>query len=75
MNMPGASGQELARVIRQQDAYLSIPIVFLSAESDVGRQREAMSTGGDEFLQKPIEPEHLISAVRSRVIRYRPCAR
>jgi CheY-like chemotaxis protein len=25
MNMPGASGQELARVIRQQDAYLSIP--------------------------------------------------
>jgi diguanylate cyclase (GGDEF)-like protein len=50
---------------------LSIPIVFLSAESDVGRQREAMSLGGDEFLHKPIEPEHLISAVRSRVIRYR----
>lgn len=71
MNMPGATGQELAKVIRQQDAYLSIPIVFLSAESDVGRQREAMSLGGDEFLQKPIEPEHLISAVGSRVIRYR----
>jgi diguanylate cyclase (GGDEF)-like protein len=71
MNMPGASGQEIAKVIRQQDAYLSIPIVFLSAESDVGRQREAMSLGGDEFLQKPIQPEHLISAVKSRVIRYR----
>lgn len=71
MNMPGASGAEIAKVIRQQDAYLSIPIVFLSAESDVGRQREAMSLGGDEFLQKPIEPAHLISAVRSRVIRYR----
>ncbi len=71
MNMPGASGQEVAKVIRQQDAYLSIPIVFLSAESDVGRQREAMSLGGDEFLQKPIQPEHLVSAVRSRVIRYR----
>jgi diguanylate cyclase (GGDEF)-like protein len=71
MNMPGASGEEIAEVIRQQDAYLSIPIVFLSAESDIGRQREAMSLGGDEFLQKPIEPAHLISAVRSRVIRYR----
>ena len=71
MNMPGASGEEIAEVIRQQDAYLSIPIVFLSAESDVGRQREAMSLGGDEFLQKPIEPAHLISAVKSRVIRYR----
>lgn len=71
MNMPGASGEEIAEVIRQQDAWLSIPIVFLSAESDVGRQREAMSLGGDEFLHKPIEPAHLISAVKSRVIRYR----
>ena len=52
MNMPGASGQEIATVIRQQDAYLSIPIVFLSAESDVSRQREAMSLGGDEFLHR-----------------------
>ncbi len=71
MNMPGASGQEIAAVIRQQSAYLSIPIVFLSAESDMARQREAMSLGGDEFLQKPIEPEHLIAAIRARVIRYR----
>ncbi len=71
MHMPGASGEELAKVIRQQDAYLSTPIVFLSAESDVTRQREAMSLGGDEFLQKPIAPQHLISAVKSRVIRYR----
>jgi len=71
MHMPGASGEELARAIRQQDAYLSIPIVFLSAESNVERQRAAMSLGGDEFLQKPIEPQHLISAVKSRVIRYR----
>lgn len=71
MNMPGASGQEIAKVIRQQDAYLSIPIVFLSAESDVRLQREAMSLGGDEFLQKPIQPEHLVSAVKSRISRYR----
>ena len=49
MNMPGASGEEIAEVIRQQDAYLSTPIVFLSAESDMSRQREAMSLGGDEF--------------------------
>lgn len=71
MNMPAASGQEIAQIIRQQDAFLSIPIVFLSAETDVTRQREAMSLGGDEFLQKPIEPVHLISAVKTRVLRYR----
>jgi len=71
MHMPGASGEEIAKVIRQQDAYLSTPIVFLSAEGDISRQREAMSLGGDEFLHKPIQPEHLISAVKSRITRYR----
>ncbi len=71
MYMPGVTGEEVAKVIRQQDRYLSIPIVFLSSESDMGRQREAMSLGGDEFLQKPIQPDHLISAVRSRIVRYR----
>ncbi|MBI5329125.1 MAG: diguanylate cyclase [Betaproteobacteria bacterium] len=71
MHMPGANGEEVAKVIRQQDRYLSIPIVFLSAEQDVSRQREAMSLGGDEFLEKPIQPAHLISAVRSRIVRYR----
>lgn len=71
MNMPGASGQEIAHIIRQEDAYLSVPIVFLSAETNLDRQREAMSHGGDEFLQKPIEPTHLVSAVKSRVSRYR----
>jgi diguanylate cyclase (GGDEF)-like protein len=71
MHMPGATGEELAKVIRQQEAYLSIPIVFLSAENDISRQREAMTHGGDEFLQKPIDPNHLISAVRARLVRYR----
>lgn len=69
--MPGASGEELARVIRQQDAYLGIPIVYLSAESDPVRQREAMAQGGDEFLEKTIPPELLISAVKTRIAHYR----
>jgi diguanylate cyclase (GGDEF)-like protein len=71
MYMPGASGEELARVIRQQDAYLGIPIVYLSAESDPVRQRQAMAQGGDEFLEKTIPPELLVSAVKTRIARYR----
>lgn len=69
--MPDANGLELAQVIRQQHAYMDVPIVFLSAESDPARQREAMALGGDEFLQKPIPPELLVSAVRTRIDRYR----
>ncbi len=71
MYMPGCTGHELAQVIRQDNQYLSIPIVFLSAETDLKRQLNAMQTGGDDFLTKPIEPEHLVSAVTARAERMR----
>ncbi|NPV74896.1 MAG: diguanylate cyclase [Anaerolineae bacterium] len=71
MYMPAASGIEVAGVIRQIEAFVSIPIVFLSSETDRDVQLEALSLGGDDFLTKPIKPEHLISAVLSRAERYR----
>ncbi len=69
--MPAATGMELAKVIRQIDTYISIPIVFLSAETDKEKQLEAMKFGGDDFLDKSIKPEHLISTISTRVVRYR----
>jgi diguanylate cyclase (GGDEF)-like protein len=71
MYMPAATGMELAKVIRQIDTYISIPIVFLSAETDKEKQLEAMKFGGDDFLDKSIKPEHLISTISTRVVRYR----
>ena len=50
MYMPGCSGMELAKVIRQLEAFVSIPIVFLSAEQDVDKQLAAMDLGGMIFL-------------------------
>lgn len=69
--MPGCSGIELASVIRQQEAYVGIPIMFLSVETDVSKQLEAMRQGGDDFLIKPVQPRHLISAVTTRITRAR----
>jgi diguanylate cyclase (GGDEF)-like protein len=67
--MPECNGMELAKVIRQLDAFVSIPIVFLSTESNLDTQLFAMDLGGDDFLTKPIQPEHLISSVTSRIRR------
>lgn len=74
MYMPGCSGMELAKAIRQMDAYFSIPIIFLSSESDMDVHYEARQIGGDEFLVKPIKPNHLVSTVsalaeRMKIIR------
>ncbi len=69
--MPGCSGLELATVIRQQDAFMGIPIVFLSSETDIDRQMSGLSMGGDDFLEKPISPEHLVASLAARVTRAR----
>lgn len=69
--MPACTGLELAQVIRQIKAFVSIPIVYLSAETDREKQLIAVGLGGDDFLTKPIKPAHLIAAVSSRIERYR----
>lgn len=69
--MPVCSGMELARVIRQDETYIDIPIVYLSSETDLHRQLAAMSGGADDFLTKPIQPAHLIASVTLRADRYR----
>ncbi|KAF1053943.1 MAG: Response regulator PleD [Stenotrophomonas maltophilia] len=71
MYMPECLGTELAKVIRQHERYVSVPIIYLSAEDDLDKQLDAMSEGGDDFLTKPIKPRHLIATVRNRAERAR----
>ncbi len=69
--MPDASGPELAAVLRERDATQHLPILFLSAETDMSEQLLALSLGGDDFLVKPVLGEHLVAAVSARARRAR----
>lgn len=69
--MPECSGLELAQIVRQFPAYTTVPILFLSTESRLDLQLKARHLDGDDFLQKPLQPGQLISAVTSRANRYR----
>lgn len=71
MYMPGCTGIEMARIVRQNRKYLGLPIVFLSVESDLSRQFAALSPGADDFLTKPIRPDHLVQSIRTRAVRAR----
>ena len=69
--MPDCDGMELTTLIREREAFINIPIVFLSGEHDEEKRFDALSAGGDDYLEKPIRPKHLISAVTNRVRRAR----
>lgn len=71
VQMPGIDGIELARVIRQTRRNLSLPILFLSAEQDTGRQMLARRLGGDDFIPKPVDLDRLVTLVRLRAERAR----
>jgi DNA-binding response OmpR family regulator/EAL domain-containing protein (putative c-di-GMP-specific phosphodiesterase class I) len=67
--MPGANGIELTKVIRQRAESLTIPIVFLSGEDDLEKKLLALYSGADDFLTKPVRPQHLLATVRTRINR------
>ena len=67
--MPECSGLELATVLRLEGRYTKIPIIFLSTEEDNNKKLAALNLGGDDFLSKPISPQHLVAAVKARAKR------
>ena len=69
LQMPGLDGWELVKLMRQDLALQSIPVIAVSAcvfPDDRARAREA---GCDLFLSKPCLPGHMLRAVR-RVLRH-----
>ncbi len=71
MYMPDCSGPELAQVLRQMPGRISLPIIYVSSETDANRQFKALEVGADGFVTKPIEPARLVAEVSLRAERMR----
>ena len=71
MYMPECSGAELVHIIRQDDRWELIPVVFLSAEQDINNQLEAMALGADDFLVKPVNANKLVATINATAKRAR----
>jgi len=65
--MPGANGDELTAIIRDQDEFFDLPIIFLSSERDLDKQMEALRLGGDSFIAKPVQRKLLIESIDHRI--------
>lgn len=71
MQMPGCTGIELTRIIRQMPRYAFLPIIFLSAEENERKQNQALSSGGTGFIVKPVQKEQLMFNAELYARRYR----
>ncbi|WP_417436241.1 GGDEF domain-containing protein [Hoeflea sp.] len=71
LQMPGTDGIEIAKIIRQFQSHLSIPILFLSSEENKQIQMTARQFGGDDFISKRDDLEALVALIQLRVQRAR----
>jgi diguanylate cyclase (GGDEF)-like protein len=70
--LPGnVSGYDLARYLRQDERYATLPVLFLTTEQQTHVRIEALKAGGDDHLIKPIGPGLLLSTVTARIERAR----
>jgi CheY-like chemotaxis protein len=64
ISLPGISGKETTRRIRQMAHLKSLPIIALTAHATEAEQQTILSSGVDNLLTKPIHDEHLLEMLR-----------
>jgi diguanylate cyclase (GGDEF)-like protein len=69
--LPGATGYELVRTLRGEERFATLPVLFLTSEDEVQARIEAMRSGGDDHLVKPVQPQLLLSTVAAHLARGR----
>tara|TARA_A100001015_G_C14894761_1_gene673934 strand:- start:230 stop:907 length:678 start_codon:yes stop_codon:yes gene_type:complete len=62
--MPGKNGYELTKEIKKE---LKIPIILLTAKSEVENRIKGLELGADDYLSKPFEPKELLLRIKNIV--------
>jgi len=72
--LPGTTGFELCRQIRQTATLARTPIIFLTARTEEADRVQGLELGGDDYITKPFSPRELVARVRSvlRTLRETP---
>ena len=62
--MPGMDGFTVCSQVRVKDGYSELPIIMLSAKTDIDSINRGLAAGATKYLTKPISPEELTKHVR-----------
>lgn len=67
VNMPGMSGIDVCRRLKQDPANRLMPVVLVTGMAQRERRIEGLEAGADDFLSKPVDGQELLARARTLV--------
>ncbi len=68
--VPGNSGLDVAKSIRNNSALAGIPIVFVTARAAESDRLRGFELGGDDYITKPFSPKEVVARVKAVLRRF-----
>ena len=64
-NLPDLNGFEVCKYIKQNKDCAHVPIIMVTAYSELNRKVSALEMGADDYITKPFEIDELIARVKA----------
>jgi len=65
VEMPGMSGYEALKVMKENPRFKNIPIIFLTARDDEASEMEGMDLGASDYVTKPFTGQLLLQRINN----------
>jgi len=72
--LPGASGIQIAKTLKQEDHTKNIPIIMLTARGEEEDKIRGLEVGADDYMTKPFSPKELMARIKAVLRRVAPTA-
>jgi len=63
--LPGASGVELTKKLKKDQAYKDLPVIMLTARGEEDDRVQGLEAGADDYVVKPFSPRELLARVQA----------
>ncbi|EHR40263.1 phosphate regulon transcriptional regulator PhoB [Alishewanella jeotgali] len=70
--LPGGSGIQIAKKIKQHEVTRNIPIIMITARGEEEDKVRGLEVGADDYVTKPFSPKELMARIKAVIRRVAP---
>lgn len=73
--LPGGSGVQLAKKLKQHEFTRDIPVIMLTARGEEDDKIRGLEAGADDYITKPFSPKELVARIKAVMRRVTPTSK